>query len=273
MRLVSIFVLSLWAGNVFAGETNTKVEALISAVEQKVVQWRRDIHQHPELGNREFRTAALVADHLTALGLEVTTNVAHTGVVGILRGQQNTPMVALRADMDALPVTELTGLAFASQAKSTFRGQEVGVMHACGHDNHVAMLMGVAEVLANMREEIPGSVKFIFQPAEEGPPPGEDGGAKMMVAEGVLEGVDAIFGLHIGPGPLGTLAYRPGGMMASADTFSIVVEGRQTHGAMPWGSYCRGSTNCFGATDNHQSPIGCDPYPFHCEYWQNSRRG
>ncbi|NOX51244.1 MAG: amidohydrolase, partial [Gammaproteobacteria bacterium] len=234
MRIVSIFILSLWAGGVFADETNAKVEALISAVEQKVVQWRRDIHQHPELGNREFRTAALVADHLTALGLEVTTNVAHTGVVGILRGKQNTPMVALRADMDALPVTELTGLTFASQAKSTFLGQEVGVMHACGHDNHVAMLMGVAQVLANMRDEIPGSVKFIFQPAEEGPPPGEGGGARMMVAEGVLEGVDAIFGLHIGPGPLGTLAYRSGGMMASADTFGIVVEGRQTHGAMPW---------------------------------------
>ena len=209
----------------------------IDQVMPKVVAWRRDIHQHPELGNREVRTAKLVADHLRALGMEVKTGVAHTGVVGLLRGGKPGPVVALRADMDALPVTEQVDLPFASKVRTTYNGQEVGVMHACGHDNHVAILMGVAEVLAGMRSELTGSVKFIFQPAEEGPPEGEDGGARMMVAEGVLTNptTDVIFGLHVWPDTAGRLTYREGGIMAAADGLRIVVRGKQTHGAVPWG--------------------------------------
>jgi amidohydrolase len=209
----------------------------IEQVLPKVIAWRRDVHQHPELGNREVRTAKLVADHLRSLGLEVKTGVAHTGVVGVLRGGKPGPVVALRADMDALPVTEQVDLPFASKVRATYNGQEVGVMHACGHDNHVAILMGVAEVLAGMKSELAGSVKFIFQPAEEGPPAGEDGGARMMVAEGVLTNpaADVIFGLHVWPDTLGRLTYREGGIMAAADGLRIVVRGRQTHGAVPWG--------------------------------------
>lgn len=215
------------------------VQRRVDAVTPKVVAWRRDIHQHPELGNREVRTARLVADHLRGLGLEVQTGVAHTGVVAVLKGGRPGPVVALRADMDALPVTEQVDLPFASKVKTEYNGQPVGVMHACGHDNHVAILMGAAEVLAGMRAELPGTVKFIFQPAEEGPPAGEQGGAKMMVAQGVLDNPrpDAIFGLHVGvvPAPVGTISYRPRGAMAAADNLRIVVRGKQTHGAIPWG--------------------------------------
>jgi amidohydrolase len=232
--LVAIILLNLVSIGVSAEGLKSKADPLIAAVTEKVVAWRRDIHEHPELGNREFRTASLIAEHLRDLGMEVQTEVAHTGVVGLLRGAADKPVVALRADMDALPVTERVDLPFASKVKSTYLGAEVGVMHACGHDNHVAILMGVAEVLASMKDSIPGSVKFIFQPAEEGPPGDEDGGAEVMVKEGVLMDVDAIFGLHVGPAPLGTIAYRSGGMMASSDSFSIVVKGRQTHGAVPW---------------------------------------
>ena len=209
----------------------------IAQVMPKVVAWRRDVHQHPELGNREVRTAKLVADHLRALGLEVKTGVAHTGVVGVLKGGKPGPVVALRADMDALPVTEQVNLPFASKARTTYNGQEVGVMHACGHDNHVAILMGVAEVLAGMRAQLAGTVKFIFQPAEEGPPDGEDGGAKMMLAQGVLANPapEVIFGLHVWPDTVGRLTYREGGIMAAADGLRIVVHGKQTHGAVPWG--------------------------------------
>jgi len=215
-----------------------EIDARAAQVEGKVVEWRRDIHRHPELSNREFRTGALVADHLRALGLdEVRTGVAHTGVVGVLRGGLPGPVVALRADMDALPVTEQTGLPFASTVRTEFNGQEVGVMHACGHDMHTAMLMGAAEVLAGMRERIPGTVVFIFQPAEEGPPAGETGGAGLMIEEGVLDdpAPGAIFGLHVFPQPLGHVAYRPGGIMAGSDNLRIDVVGRQTHGAVPWG--------------------------------------
>jgi len=211
--------------------------SLIDSVEDKVVEWRRDIHQHPELGNREFRTAALVADHLRSLGIEVQTEVAHTGVVGVLRGAHPGPVVALRADMDALPVTERVDVPFASTVRTVFNGQEVGVMHACGHDTHVAMLMGTAEVLANYRENLHGTVKFIFQPAEEGPPEGEEGGAELMVEEGVLQNpdVDVVFGIHISSLlEIGHIGYGPGGTMASADDFRIVVRGEQTHGAYPW---------------------------------------
>jgi amidohydrolase len=205
-------------------------------VQSKVVAWRRDIHEHPELSNREFRTGKLVTEHLRALGIDVRTEVAKTGVVGVLRGGKPGPVVALRADMDALPVTEEVALPFASKVKAEFNGQQVGVMHACGHDNHVAILMGVAEVLAGMRRELPGTVKFIFQPAEEGPPTGEEGGAALMIKEGVLENPKptAIFGLHVFPYPVGHIAFRPAGTMASSDGLRIVVRGRQTHGALPW---------------------------------------
>lgn len=208
-----------------------------AALEPRVITWRRDIHQHPELANRERRTAALVAQHLRELGLEVQTGVAVTGVVGVLRGDPRGPVVALRADMDALPVTENTNLEFASVARGEYEGREVGVMHACGHDNHVAILMGAAEVLASLEQPLPGTVKFIFQPAEEGAPKGEDGGAELMVTEGVLRNpkVDAIFGLHVGQaGPVGSALYRAGGAMASAQRFDVTVHGRQTHAARPW---------------------------------------
>lgn len=216
---------------------DAQTEARIEAVEPQVVAWRRDIHQHPELSNREFRTAALVADHLRALGIDVQTEVAHTGVVGLLRGGRPGPVVALRADMDGLPVTERVDIPFASRVTTTYNGEEVGVMHACGHDTHVAILMGVAEVLAAMRDELPGTVKFIFQPAEEGPPEGEEGGAELMIKEGALTNpdVDAAFALHISSdGEVGHLFYTPRGMWASADDFRIRVQGRQTHGAYPW---------------------------------------
>jgi amidohydrolase len=206
-------------------------------LEGKVVAWRRDIHQNPELSNREARTAALVAEHLRKLGMEVQTNVAHTGVIGLLKGGRPGPVVALRADMDGLPVTEEVDVPFRSKARTTYNGQEVGVMHACGHDAHVAIMMGVAEVLAGMREQLPGTVKFIFQPAEEGPPPGEEGGAPLMIKEGALENPrpDAIFGLHVISGiPAGVVTYRAGPLMASADWVYITVKGRQTHGAWPW---------------------------------------
>ncbi|HLL83370.1 MAG TPA: amidohydrolase [Longimicrobium sp.] len=220
------------------GPADAEIQRRVDAVTPRVVAWRRDIHQNPELGNREVRTARLVAEHLRALGMEVQTGVAHTGVVGVLRGGRPGPVVALRADMDALPVTEQVDLPFASKARAEYNGQQVGVMHACGHDNHVAILMGAAEVLAGMRAQLPGTVKFIFQPAEEGPPAGEEGGAKMMVKEGVLENPrpDAIFGLHVGviPAPVGTISYRPRGAMAAADNLRIIVRGRQTHGAVPW---------------------------------------
>ena len=214
-----------------------QIAAAAAAVEQQVIAWRRHIHEHPELSNREHNTAKLVADHLQSLGMEVTRGVAHTGVVGLLRGAANGPVVALRADMDALPVVEQTGLPYASKARSTYEGQEVGVMHACGHDNHVAVLMGAATVLAGMKEQLPGTVKFVFQPAEEGAPKGEDGGASLMVRQGVLKepDVDAIFGLHISQsGTAGTASYRPAGAMASAQRLEIEVKGRQTHGARPW---------------------------------------
>ena len=215
-----------------------EVDRRAAAVMPKVVAWRRDIHQHPELGNSETRTAKLVADHLRALGLDVRTGVGKTGVVAVLRGGRPGPVVALRADMDALPVTEQVDLPFKSTVRTKFNGQDVGVMHACGHDMHVAMLLGAAEVLAGMKAQLPGTVKFIFQPAEEGPPAGETGGAKLMIAEGALANPApaAIFGLHVGvtPRPAGHVSYRPMGAMAGADVMRVVVRGRQTHGAVPW---------------------------------------
>ena len=213
------------------------LDAHAAAIEPDVIEWRRDIHANPELSNREFRTAALVADHLRALGMEVRTEVAHTGVVGFLQGGKPGPVVALRADMDALPVTEMVDLPFASKVRTTYNGMEVGVMHACGHDNHVAILMGVASILTTMKEDLPGSVKFIFQPAEEGAPAGEEGGADLMLREGAFENPrpEVIFGLHVWPNRVGEISYLPGPFMASSDAMRIKVTGRQTHGAVPWG--------------------------------------
>lgn len=216
-----------------------KVSQSTDKIEQKVIDWRRDFHEHPELGNNEIRTAGIVATHLRALGMKVQTGVAKTGVVGILQGDKPGPVVALRADMDALPIIERTPVTFASRVKSQFNGQEVGVMHACGHDAHVAILMGVAEVLASLKSELKGTVKFIFQPAEEGAPVGEEGGAELMVKEGVLENpkVDVIFGLHIQSQiEAGKIAYRPRGTMASVNDLKITIKGKQAHGADPWSS-------------------------------------
>ncbi|KAB2869980.1 MAG: amidohydrolase [Burkholderiaceae bacterium] len=220
------------------GSLAAAIDDAAGALEARVIAWRRDFHQHPELGNRETRTAAIVAEHLRSLGFDdVKTGVAHTGVVGLLKGKLPGKVVALRADMDALPVAEQVDLPFASKVRTIWNGEEVGVMHACGHDCHTAILMGVASVLAGLRERLRGSVKFIFQPAEEMPPQGEDGGAKMMIAEGALQHPtpQAIFGLHVTSRQnAGYIGYRSGPAMASSDRFSITVHGRQTHGAAPW---------------------------------------
>lgn len=244
MKLIAIpliaffIILSSFTGDLrVRDKVGDKIERLSQQVEDKVIQWRRDIHQNPELSNREFKTAAKVADHLKSLGIEVQTGIAHTGVVGILKGGKSGPVVALRADMDALPVVERADIPFKSVEKTTYNGLEVGVMHACGHDTHVAVLMGVAEVLSGMKSDLKGTVKFIFQPAEEGAPKGEEGGAKLMVEEGVLKNpdVDVIFGLHINSKlEVGSITYKPGGSLASANSFSILLTGKQTHGAYPW---------------------------------------
>jgi amidohydrolase len=205
-------------------------------IQPKVVEWRRDIHEHPELGNNEVRTSKLVAEHLRKLGFEVRTGVAKTGVVAVLKGGKPGGVVALRADMDGLPVKEETGVPFASKATGTYNGQTVPVAHACGHDAHVAILMGAAEVLAGMKDQIPGTVVLLFQPAEEGPPIGEEGGAQLMIKEGALDAPkpSAVFGLHVVPGEAGSLFWRPGPMMAASDRYSVKLKGKQTHGANPW---------------------------------------
>ncbi|MBQ4890188.1 amidohydrolase [Shewanella sp. MMG014] len=211
---------------------------LTANVEQKVIEWRRDLHQHPELSNREFRTSKVIAQHLESLGLEVQTGVAHTGVVAILKGAKPGPLIGIRADMDALPVTEVVDLPFASKATDTYRGQTVGVMHACGHDTHVAMLMGVAENLVNAKDSLAGDVMFIFQPAEEGAPAGEEGGAELMLKEGLFakRKPEQVFGMHVTSSlPTGVIGLRSGPAMASEDSFTITVKGRQTHGSRPWG--------------------------------------
>jgi amidohydrolase len=215
----------------------TQVEDLAKVAESDVIKWRRHLHQNPELSNREYKTAAYVADYLKTLGLEVHTGIAHTGVVGVLRSGKKGPTVGLRADMDALPVVERVDLPFASKVTDVYQGQQVGVMHACGHDTHVAMLMGAAKVLSQMKDQLKGDVVFVFQPAEEGAPPGENGGAKMMVEEGMLEkfGINVMFGLHINSATeVGNIRYKPGGTMAAADRFLITVNGKQTHGSTPW---------------------------------------
>ena len=214
-----------------------KIESLSGKIENEVIRWRHHIHQNPELSNREFNTAKYVATHLKKLGLDVTENVAHTGVVAVLNGDKPGKTVALRADMDALPVTERVDIPFASRAKTIYKDTEVGVMHACGHDTHVAILMGVASVLTELKKDVKGKVKFILQPAEEGPPEGEEGGAELMVKEGVLKNpdVDAVFGLHINSFlEVNKIGYKPGGTLASATSFEIKIKGKQAHGSAPW---------------------------------------
>ena len=242
MKKIILFT-GLFTYSIFVSVQNTALKATVAqkaaSLESKVISWRRDFHQNPELGNREFKTSEKIAAHLRSLGIEVQTGVAKTGVVGILKGGKPGPVVALRADMDALPVKERVNIPFASKAMGEYNGQEVGVMHACGHDSHVAMLMGTAEILANIKSELKGTVKFIFQPAEEGAPEGEEGGAALMVKEGVLENpkVDVIFGLHISAQTeVGKINYRPKGAMASSDWFKIKIKGKQAHGASPWQS-------------------------------------
>lgn len=242
MKKVILFILVAAMQQTMAQvnpKLQTKLDQQAKEIESKLIEWRRYLHQNPELSNRETKTGAYIAEHLKSLGLKVQTGVAKTGVVALLETGKPGPVIALRADMDALPVNERNSLAFASKVKTTFNGQETGVMHACGHDTHVAMLMGVAEILTKNKSDLKGTIKFIFQPAEEGPPVGEEGGAELMVKEGVLENpkVDVIFGLHINSvTPLGKLTYRPGGIMAATDRFSIVVKGRQAHGSSPWSS-------------------------------------
>ncbi len=236
-QLIGLLLILMTSGPAMAESLASRIRVEAERIEPKVIAWRRDVHQHPELANREHRTSAQIADHLESLGLEVKRGVARTGVVAILKGAKSGPVVALRADMDALPVAEETGLPFASTARAEYEGRDVPVMHACGHDAHVAILLGAASVLASIRSELPGTVKFIFQPAEEGAPRGEDGGASLMIREGVLLAlnVEAIFGLHVGQqGPAGTASWRAQEAMASAQRFDVVITGRQTHGARPW---------------------------------------
>ncbi len=241
MKKILISFLLLFSVSSFSqtNDLRNKISIAADKIEPKVIAWRRDIHEHPELGNHETRTAGIIAKHLQSLGIEVTTGVAKTGVVGILKGGKPGPVVALRADMDALPVTERVDVPFASKVKTMYNGQEVGVMHACGHDSHVAILMGVAEILSSMKNDLKGTVKFIFQPAEEGPPAGEEGGAELMVKEGVMENpkVDVVFGLHINSQTeVGKISYRPGGTMAGVNDMKITIKGRSAHGAYPWSS-------------------------------------
>ena len=237
MKLIKIIFLLILLSFNFTIRGQYEKE-IFNKIENKVIKWRHHIHQNPELSNREFETAKFVSKHLKSLGIKVTENVAHTGVVGILKGTSPGKVLALRADMDALPVTERNNLPYKSTKTALYNNQKTGIMHACGHDTHVAILMGVAELLSK-NNDFPGTIKFIFQPAEEGPPPGEEGGAKLMIKEGVLENpkVDAIFGLHINSGThVGKIKYKPGGMMASSQRFVIKVKGKQAHGSRPWQS-------------------------------------
>jgi len=245
MRFAFYITLPCMALLMIAGSSSAQsplpddVQVSIEAIHGQLIEWRRDLHQHPELGNREFRTSKIVADHLRSLGIEIQTEVAHTGVVGLLKGGLPGPVIALRADMDALPVTERNDLPFRSEVVTEYNGQQVGVMHACGHDTHVAILLATASVLAKHKDKIRGTIKFIFQPAEEGPPVGEEGGAELMVKENVMRNpdVDRVYGLHVNSQTdVNTITYRPGGTMASADDFRLVVKGVQAHGAYPWSS-------------------------------------
>jgi len=235
--LCVLFLLSLCAQGVFAVDMSKEINAATDKIMPQVIEWRRHLHQFPELSNREFKTAKYVEENLRKFGLEVKTGVAKTGVIGILKGSQPGPVIGLRADMDALPVTERNSLPFMSKEKAEYNSQTVGVMHACGHDTHVAMLLGAAQVLSQMKDKVKGTIVFIFQPAEEGAPAGEEGGAKLMVKEGVMDNpkIDAIFGIHINAQTeIGQIKYKSGSMMAAADWFTIKVKGKQTHGSQPW---------------------------------------
>ena len=237
-KLLTVFlVFSILATTIFARDTDSEINKEAERVLPQIIQWRRHLHQLPELSNREFKTAAFVEKELRRMGLEVRTKIAKTGVVGILKGDLPGAVMGLRADMDALPVTERVNLPFASKEKVEYNGQQVGVMHACGHDSHVAMLLGAAEVLSKMKSKVRGTVVFIFQPAEEGPPAGEEGGAPLMIKEGVMDNpkIDAIFGIHINSlTEIGKIKYKSGAFMASSDWFTIRVRGKQTHGSTPW---------------------------------------
>ncbi len=235
MKKTLVTILVFFSFNIDANLKET-LEKDLDNLMTKVVEWRHDIHEYPELGNREFRTAKKVADHLTLLGMDVETGIAHTGVVGLLTGDLPGPTIAIRADMDALPVVEKTGLPYASKVKTTYMGNEVGVMHACGHDAHVAILMGVAEFFSKNKDQLKGSIMFIFQPAEEGPPEGENGGAKMMLEEGIFERYDpeVIFGLHVSNAPHGYVGFAPGPAMAAASAWRVTIKGVQSHGSRPW---------------------------------------
>ena len=235
MKKTLVTILVFFSFNIDANLKET-LEKDLDNLMTKVIEWRHDIHEYPELGNREFRTAKKVADHLTLLGMDVETGIAHTGVVGLLTGDLPGPTIAIRADMDALPVVEKTGLPYASKVKTTYMGNEVGVMHACGHDAHVAILMGVAEFFSKNKDQLKGSIMFIFQPAEEGPPEGENGGAKMMLEEGIFERYDpeVIFGLHVSNAPHGYVGFAPGPAMAAASAWRVTIKGVQSHGSRPW---------------------------------------
>jgi amidohydrolase len=238
MKFSSLILPILIGFTSFSSAQEQQAIVISDQLEQKVIEWRRDLHQNPELSNREFRTAKVIAEHLDQLGLEVQTGIAHTGVIGVLVGGKPGPTIALRADMDALPVVEKADVSFKSTAKSEYRGKEVGVMHACGHDLHMAMLMGAAEQLTSMKSDIAGTIVFIFQPAEEGAPKGEEGGAELMLKEGLFtqHKPDGVCGIHVwSAGNVGHIGYREGPLMASSDRFEITVKGRQTHGSRPWG--------------------------------------
>lgn len=239
MKRFSFLCLNLFFLSSLFAQTPLKrqVDQMADGVESKVISWRRDLHQHPELSNREFKTAEKVAAHLRSLGMEVRTGIAKTGVVGILKGGKPGPIIGLRADMDALPVVERVDLPFKSIVQAEYNGEQVGVMHACGHDTHVAIMMGVAEILSKMKAELAGTVVFVFQPAEEGPPGNEEGGAPLMIKEGLLTDtkMEVMFGLHISSQTeVGKIKYRAGGAMAASDWFYITVHGKQSHGSAPW---------------------------------------
>lgn len=234
----TLLICILSVTSLFANDLTNEINSSAEKILPKVIEWRRYLHQNPELGNREFKTAEYIEKHLRSLGLEVRTKVAHTGVIGILKGSQPGPVIGLRADIDGLPVTERTDVEYKSKVTTDYNGQTVGVMHACGHDTHTAMLLGTAEVLTKMKDKIKGTVVFIFQPAEEGPPEGEEGGAALMVKEGVMDNpkIDAIFGIHINSSTeVGKIKYKSGSVMAAADWFTIKIKGKQSHGSQPWG--------------------------------------
>lgn len=240
-RLAMVVLIILTSGTMSLSQKQDKLKARVDDLamnaQSQVIEWRHHLHQYPELSNREFNTSSYIADKLESFGLAVQTGIAHTGVIGILKGGKPGPVIALRADMDGLPVKERVELEWASKETAEYNGQEVGVMHACGHDTHMSILLGTAQILSSVREELKGTIKFIFQPAEEGAPKGEEGGAELMVKEGVLQNpdVDVIFGLHISSDTeVGTIKYKPGGFMAAVNSFSIKVNGKQTHGARPW---------------------------------------